>query len=256
MRNKTQGASVFLRMALRAESRQYRGMGKDPRSEAIRNYLQHVLAVKGWSGAELARRIGMSASTINKRIKPEWEGGAHIDTLRRIAEKSGIPLPDSITGGVPEPMSLARAPRTSQAGHAGVTAVGSLFGGPELPVLYTARGAKYMKVRPIVAERVARPASLASVADAYGMLIHGDDAADRYRAGEFILVNPILPLRPGTDVVMISGPLDQDRDVGVWLLIEELADDWRVQSFSTKAESVLSKTAWPIVHRIVGRLDR
>jgi lambda repressor-like predicted transcriptional regulator len=255
MRNKAQEASAFLRVALATESRDNRQMADVNKSNEIREYLKLVLATTGWSGARLAREIGVSASTINKRLKPEWTKGAHMTTLRKIADASQIPIPNSITGGIGTPISVAGEPFAPQHIGVGVSQARHAFGTETMPVLATAKGPKYMKMRPIVAERVPRPSILASVANAYAIRVHDEQASPRYDVGSLLFVNPILPLLAGSAVLLASAPGNQECDMMLRRLVEETTETWVVETFNGAETVTLSRSEWPVAHRIVGSLE-
>lgn len=69
------------------------------------DYLLNVLERKDWSVAELARRAGVSQSTLSRPIaRKDWPGKLSRDTIARIHEASGIdPAPFAPSGGFSEP---------------------------------------------------------------------------------------------------------------------------------------------------------
>lgn len=54
-------------------------------------YVRHVMDARGWNGAELAERAGVSASTINRPVNtPGYANQISTRTLEKIAAASGI----------------------------------------------------------------------------------------------------------------------------------------------------------------------
>ncbi len=65
------------------------------------DYVRHVLKETGWSPAELARRVGVSHSTINRPLNtPDWPHALSRRTLAGIAKASGLdPAPFADAAG-------------------------------------------------------------------------------------------------------------------------------------------------------------
>lgn len=74
------------------------------------DYVRHVLDARGWNGAELAERAGVSASTINRPINtPGYPNHISARTLEKIAAASGIDfMAFAPVHGFSEPAATAR----------------------------------------------------------------------------------------------------------------------------------------------------
>lgn len=70
---------------------------RDRSQNVARDYLTLVIKETGLRGAQLARLIGVSASTINKPLNdPDVKHTLSLRTLLKIEEKTGIPIPDRL----------------------------------------------------------------------------------------------------------------------------------------------------------------
>lgn len=66
-------------------------------------YVRHVMAEKGWTGADLAKRIGMAPSTINRPLNdPDHKSMLSRKTIGQIAQVSGIDPAPFAPGGLAE----------------------------------------------------------------------------------------------------------------------------------------------------------
>ena len=86
-------------------------------------YLRHVMDSKGWNGAELAKRSGVSASTINRPLNDaDWSNNLSLRTLLSVAKASGIDykrfMPqDGLAEDAPPPLAIPRAKAKSAGIH-------------------------------------------------------------------------------------------------------------------------------------------
>lgn len=70
-------------------------------------YLRHVLDRTGQSIAELARNAGLAHTTINRPLKtPNWKYELKPDTIKAVAEATGIDPTPFIVEGAAEPPAL------------------------------------------------------------------------------------------------------------------------------------------------------
>lgn len=64
--------------------------------EAQRAYLQAVKDEKGWTGEQLAKKAGLSASTVNRALKPGYKFLYRLSTIRALAAASGVEPPPEL----------------------------------------------------------------------------------------------------------------------------------------------------------------
>ncbi len=197
----------------------------------------------GLSQADLAQAVGVSQATIEK-----IENGRTMRSryLPRIAARLGIPL----TELDPDLESHATAHMESRAERSEILALRPLE--PDLPV-YAA-----LDARPI--DRVRRPAPLAKVRGAYGLLIDDEAMQPEFWLGDVALINPHLPPAPGATYVFRGGDQAGSHRKQLWHLIRFDDDAWHVRRWNpperAKAETKLSRKKWPVAHRVIGKYSR
>jgi transcriptional regulator with XRE-family HTH domain len=192
----------------------------------------------GLSQADLAHAVGVSQATVDK-----IESGKTLRSryLPRIAARLGIPL----TELDPDLESHAFAP----AEYAEIGTLRPLE--PELPV-YAAPNA-----HPI--DRVRRPAPLANVRGAYGLLVDDEAMQPEFWPGDVALINPHLPPVPGATYVL-RGIDEAGRRQQLRYLTGIDKEAWHVRQWNppegTDAEAKLSRKDWPVAHRVIGKYSR
>lgn len=103
---------------------------------------------------------------------------------------------------------------------------------------------------------ITRPAPLANVRDAYGVIVTGESMVPLYRPGETALVHPHIPPRVDDVCIFIN-----DADGVFHATIKEYRgqtkDLWKVMRYGPeKSEFTLRKKDWPKVHVVVGKYCR
>jgi transcriptional regulator with XRE-family HTH domain len=197
----------------------------------------------GLSQADLAQAVGVSQATVDK-----IESGKTVRSryLPRIAARLGIPL----TELDPDLESHAFAHRESRAEFAEILALRPLE--PDLPV-YAA-----LDARPI--DRVRRPAPLASVRGAYGLLIDDDAMQPEFWPGDVALINPHLPPVPGATYVFRGADEAGGHRQQLRYLTRFDKEAWHVRQWNppegTEAEAKLSRKDWSVAHRVIGKYSR
>lgn len=99
---------------------------------------------------------------------------------------------------------------------------------------------------------VQRPAPLANVRRAYGLIIVGQSMVPAYEPGDTALINPNLPTLGGHTYVFYAVRPGEDRATIKWL-VRASAEHWHVQQWNPKRQFKLSRREWAIAHRVVGR---
>lgn len=197
----------------------------------MKNRIEEIRRAKRMSMEALALAVGTSAPTINKlekgkmRLSDRWLGP--------IAEALGV-RPAEILGDDAGQAAPA-APRT-------------------LPVYGFAAGAfaGAFTITTEEVERVPAPPGLATVRDAYALIVSGTSMEPRYFAGDLIFVNPHRPPRPGDHVVIqILNAHPEGRQTFVKRYLGETKGDVVVTQYNPPLN-----TSWParhvaFVHRIL-----
>jgi phage repressor protein C with HTH and peptisase S24 domain len=104
-----------------------------------------------------------------------------------------------------------------------------------------------------------RPAPVAHVRRAYGLYISGESMVPEFEPGDIALVNPHLPPVPDTTCVFYGEQRDEVRAT-IKRLRRKSGDTWYLKQWNPpegmKAEFTLSRAAWPICHRVIGKYSR
>jgi transcriptional regulator with XRE-family HTH domain len=196
----------------------------------------------GLSQPELADRVGCSQQLI-----AALEAGTTRSTkfLPRIARELRVEPgrldPDYAT------LTLGNVPPVSPAA----------LGERDFPI-FSARehgeGQMLLSVDPV--DFMQRPWPVIRVNDAYGLYVVGESMVPEYRPGDIALVNPHLPAVPDEVYIFRQG---RSRAT-IKYLTRALADAWHVRQWnppeSSESDLVLSRTDWPICHRVLGKYSR
>jgi phage repressor protein C with HTH and peptisase S24 domain len=214
---------------------------------------------RGWSQAELGKRVGISQPAIRKIEVGTTSKSKH---LPKIAEELGIPL-----AKLDPALSQHNGSGTiNQTRHNPVTRTNPelhtfpgerLMGATDLPVhsiVQGGRGALVLSSEPFT--QIGRPHNLLGIKDAYGVLVSGGSMALEFREGDIAYVNPHLPPREGDPCVFQS----HKDDGAVEAVIKYLARSgdasdalWYVEQSNPAKKFTLKKSEWQICHVVVGK---
>jgi len=104
-----------------------------------------------------------------------------------------------------------------------------------------------------------RPALVANVRGAYGLYIVGESMVPEFEPGDIALVNPHLPVVPDTTCIFYGQKQDDVRAT-IKRLRRKTGDTWYLKQWNPpegmKGEFTLSRVAWPVCHRVVGKYSR
>jgi phage repressor protein C with HTH and peptisase S24 domain len=135
-----------------------------------------------------------------------------------------------------------------------------IVGDRDLPVYGAAEGGGGVVIvsnEPV--DTVLRPAPLASVRDAYGLIVAGDSMEPAYEPGDTILVHPHLPPVQNVDVVLYCEHQGEERAV-IKRLLRFTSTTWYLRQHNPapgeKRDFTLPRTTWNKCHRIVGKYSR
>jgi transcriptional regulator with XRE-family HTH domain len=199
---------------------------------------------RGWSQAELGRRIGAPQQTIDKIEKGTIR---HSRLFPRLALELALPLDRFI----PEAAHAAAQPIASAA------LVGET---KDLPVHAAAQGGPgQMIVSTDPVDWVLRPDPLRNVAAGYGVMIIGESMVPEFRPGDIALVNPHLPpMREETFV--FYGGADGETKSTIKHLLRWTDAAWHVNQWNPpkgdRPEFTLPRREWTRIHRVVGKYSR
>lgn len=195
---------------------------------------------RGWSQTQLAKAVKTNQQTIGKIEKGITK---HSRVFRRISVALSIPYekldPVGPAGEIdtqsPIPDSKLRSERK------------------DLPVQVAAEGGPgELIVSSDPVDWVERPAPLANVKRAYGLIIVGESMIPEYEPGDTALINPNLPPLAGHTYVFYAVRPGEDRAT-IKRLVRASNEFWHVKQWNPKREFKLSRKEWGIAHRVVGR---
>lgn len=205
---------------------------------------------KGLSQSELA-----AAAKVSQQLIASIETGLTRTTkfLPRIAAVLDVPP------GQLDTEWAQVLPRTSaSAGASPHTASPASVG--ELPIHSSAEGGEgQIIVTSDPVDWLPRPAPVANVRGAYGLYIVGESMMPEFEPGDIAIVNPHLPVVPDTTCIFYGQRQDEVRAT-IKRLRRKTGDMWFLKQWNPpqgmKSEFTLSRAAWPVCHRVVGKYSR
>lgn len=224
------------------KSRYFGGM----KGEDIKTFLESA----GMAQAELARRIGMDATALNKVIKGIRQLKAdEADKIRNVIDSRGqrVKIVDT---------HLMRDITEGEFTHGRAAAQTSR----DLPVygrgLPDDNGAVSMGKKP--SEFIIRPTVLDSVGNGYALWVRDDTMEPRYQSGEVVYVHPDRPTPPNSWVVVKLRP--NDHADGARVLIRRLVhiskNNVVVQQLNPEADMEIDRAQVLDIDRIVQSGER
>jgi transcriptional regulator with XRE-family HTH domain len=202
---------------------------------------------RGWSQADLARRVGVSQPAIKKIESGETRQSKFLPAIFKVLQ---IDLAELLSEQVP------------QEGQEFVTRIPlpELRSARDFPIHASAEGGQgQIIVSSDAVDFDVRPAPLAHVKDAYGLLITGTSMEPEYRPGDTALVNPNLPVIGG-EVYIFYSEKEGEARATIKHLRHATTDRWLVSQWNPTnghaAEFTLSRTEWQWAHRVIGKYSR
>lgn len=197
------------------------------------------LAIKnsGLSGAALARKAGVAASTVNKHISGKAKTILKSDTISDIAAAAGIPPLSDEIAQVPVDIDMTRKFNPQSSGE------------PDLPMMGRAIGGEdgMVELNGTVLDRVPRPHQLKDVPDAYGVYMNGESMLPKYEAGQALYIHPHRSPRVGNFVVIEL----EDHRAFVKQLVKREATSITVRQFNPDRTFEIPLNQVINLHRIV-----
>ena len=188
---------------------------------------------RGWSQDYLAKLSGTTQSTID-RIESGTTRRSR--ALPEIAAVLGLPYP-----------TMANLPPAT------VLPGDTLVGERDLPIFGSAEGgsgALILSTEPV--DFVKRPEPLARTKGGYGVIITGESMIPVLRPGDIALVNPHLPPRPDSEVLLQREEHGEHYAI-VKTLLRLNATTYRLKQWNPQTDFSRERSEWPRCELIVGK---
>jgi phage repressor protein C with HTH and peptisase S24 domain len=227
---------------------------------------------KGWSQAELARRVTRAGYSITQGgiAQIERRGDTEPKSIVQLAQALGLSVNwlQSIRGDkTARPMAddddaqlgLAEpGGRRRRQGEGSGAAQRSVTGRPPLQVFASAQGgnegAMILSNEPV--SWIPRDPRLEGVADAYGCFVSGDSMEPAYERGNLLLVHPSADISPGDDCVFLRETADGTRYVLIKRLVRRNEASWTVKQYNPAKTYTLPRREWQKAHLVIGKYNR
>lgn len=197
---------------------------------------------RGWSQKKLADESGTNQQTIGKIEDAKIEESSF---LAKIASVLGIDPKRLIPDLSPAPAKTLIPEREFRGDVEDLPVHAATEGGP---------GEIIVSTDPIA--WVLRPAPLANVARAYGIIVIGESMVPEFEPGDVALVNPHLPPVGGHTYVFYAEGNGETRAT-IKRLLRASNGIWHVRQWNPpkgqKAEFTLSRKEWGKAHRVVSK---
>lgn len=219
------------------------GMGEEYQ-KTVREYVAKVMLERGWSQAEIGKRVGVAQSTIQRALDPDYPHKTKATLLFEIERASGVPLPPEISPG-----GLFDRGRDYEPPSNGRPFMGSKNPrSQELrPVYASAHGGDGEQILAPgeVVEWRAPPQRWDSVKGLYGFYVVGDSMEPRINAGEMVWIHPHRKPAPGQEAVFIRrAGVAGETPIMVKLYVRATSAFWVVKQFNPSKEFQLRRDEW------------
>jgi phage repressor protein C with HTH and peptisase S24 domain len=219
---------------------------------------------KGWSQAELARRVTKAGYQITQGgiAQIERRGETEPKSIVQLAQALGVSVTwlqstrgDRTAGVAADDLQLSMLP---SGGRAGARAAAAPEPRQQLQVFASAQGgdegAMTLSNEPVA--WLPRDARLEGVEEAYGCFVSGDSMEPAYEKGNILLVNPRAPVNPGDDVVFMREDKGGTRYVLIKRLVRRNESSWTVKQYNPAKTFTLSRKEWRKAHLVIGKYNR
>jgi phage repressor protein C with HTH and peptisase S24 domain len=203
-------------------------------------WIAEMLERPGYSQAGLARALGKDAAAVNRMLKGERQIKANevpviVDYLQVMPPASDRAATLAATSS---PAALGQAQPIQRLPEMG--------GRPDVPVWASAEagqdGAMVLVNDPI--DYIRRSERMQGVKNPFAFYVIGGSMSPAIEHGDQVVVNPVVPVRPGADCVFIQ----EDENGTMLALVKRLlrvsADHWRVRQFNPPRDFDLPKKKW------------
>lgn len=206
----------------------------------IAENLQRIRAERGMSQAELAGRIGVRQNTIAAIEAGQTKKSRYLPDIAR-ALRVSLPELDPNQGST----ETRIIPGSDLVGTRDLPLFAAVEGG---------EGALVLGSDPV--DEIRRPAPLASVKGAYGVIVIGESMVPVLRPGDIALVHPHLPPRAEDTCIFIC-EANGEFTATIKEYVGQTKDIWRLKRYRPKElEFTLRKKDWPKCHVVVGKYSR
>ena len=227
---------------------------------------------KGWSQAELARRVTRAGYSITQGgiAQIERRGDTEPKSIVQLAQALGLsvnwlqstrgekvarPMPEDDDGQLALSEQGGRRRRQGDGSSAAQRAAAAR---PPLQVFASAQGgnegAMILSNEPV--SWIPRDPRLEGVQDAYGCFVSGDSMEPAYERGNLLLVNPSADVSPGDDCVFLRETPDGSRFVLIKRLVRRNEASWTVKQYNPTKTYTLSRREWQKAHLVIGKYNR
>ncbi len=222
---------------------------------------------KGWSQAELARRVSRAGYQITQGgiAQIERRGETEPKSIVQLATALGVSVHwlQSSRGDKTAGIAAADGEQLSMlAGGRRARSAGASLAVPDprlrLQVFASAQGgsegALVLSSEPV--SWLPRDPRLEGVTDAYGCFVSGESMEPAYERGNIVLVNPSMNPEPGDDVVFMRESRDGQRYVLIKRLVKVNAQSWTVKQYNPAKTFALSRKEWAKAHVVIGKYNK
>jgi len=228
---------------------------------------------KGWSQAELARRVTRAGYSITQGgiAQIERRGDTEPKSIVQLAQALQLSVTwlqsnrgDRLVHTMGEeegelPLGeTGRRGRRGGAASAAAAAARAASGRPPLQVFSSAQGgnegAMVLSNEPV--SWIPRDPRLEGVTEAYGCFVSGDSMEPAYERGNLLLVNPSADISPGDDCVFLRETADGTRYVLIKRLVRRNEGSWTVKQYNPAKTYTLSRREWQKAHLVIGKYNR
>jgi phage repressor protein C with HTH and peptisase S24 domain len=219
---------------------------------------------KGWSQAELARRVTKAGYQITQGgiAQIERRGETEPKSIVQLAQALGVSVTwlqstrgERTAGVAADDLQLSMLP---SGGRAGARAAAAPEPRQQLQIFASAQGgdegAMTLSNEPVA--WLPRDARLEGVEEAYGCFVSGDSMEPAYEKGNILLVNPRAPVNPGDDVVFMREDKSGTRYVLIKRLVRRNEASWTVKQYNPPKTFALSRKEWRKAHLVIGKYNR
>lgn len=227
---------------------------------------------KGWSQAELARRVTKAGYSITQGgiAQIERRGETEPKSIVQLAQALGLSVNwlqtnrgDRLRGVTPaqdeeDQLPLEPGRRRRPGDMAAAAAKAAPGGRPPLQVFSSAQGgvegAMVLSSEPVA--WIPRDTRLEGISEAYGCFVSGDSMEPAYERGNLLLVNPSAQPGPGDDAIFIREAIDGTRYVLIKRLTRVTEPSWTVKQYNPPRTYTLSRKEWSKAHLVIGKYNR